>query len=287
MSSTSKIYQWGSDASRLYPKNRDVKLDTAAGKDVFGASFSSMMSKQLYGEFAKVLSSPRLFYAWTTPATTEVDLSGSGNTGTYQAFTTADQVAVGSCWTMLGDGSTKYVSIADSDTLSFGDGTNDSPFSVGGWVNLTDSANKQIILAKWNQTATTREWTLNYENTERLRLYLYDEDANKTTIRAASGATTVGWRFVVATYSGLGGASAGDGAVLYVDGAAITSTATNDANYVSMVNTNSPVYVGAREESGMAGFFASNMGCVFVEGSELTAAEIKQLYLSTRGFYKL
>ena len=45
------------------------------------------------------------------------------------------------------DGSVDYVSITDDDVFSFGDGSNDSPFSVEAWVYF-DATTSQGIVSK-------------------------------------------------------------------------------------------------------------------------------------------
>jgi hypothetical protein len=47
-----------------------------------------------------------------------------------------------------------YIDIPDSDTLSFGDGINDSPFTMSAWIKTTSSAGRGII-SKWGNTGTS------------------------------------------------------------------------------------------------------------------------------------
>ena len=45
------------------------------------------------------------------------------------------------------DGVDDYVNLGDSDDFSFGDGSNDSPFSISAWVKLNDitGTNKSLV----------------------------------------------------------------------------------------------------------------------------------------------
>ena len=56
------------------------------------------------------------------------------------------------------DGVSDYVEIADSDDLSFGDGTNDSPFSMSAWINVEDVSDGFYIINKGIPGSGTHEY---------------------------------------------------------------------------------------------------------------------------------
>ena len=60
--STKSNTLWVDDGTKVYPKNaRDIQLDTAAGKNIYGTSFSQMQTRRMYGEVSRIVSSPKLF----------------------------------------------------------------------------------------------------------------------------------------------------------------------------------------------------------------------------------
>ena len=46
------------------------------------------------------------------------------------------------------DGSSEKINCGDSDVLSFGDGSNDSPFSISLWFNLSTLTTPSCLLCK-------------------------------------------------------------------------------------------------------------------------------------------
>jgi len=42
------------------------------------------------------------------------------------------------------NGSSDYIDLGDSDSLSFGNSSTDSPFSISAWINMTDATKFRI-----------------------------------------------------------------------------------------------------------------------------------------------
>ena len=93
-------------------------------------------------------------------------------------------------------------------------------------------------------------------------------------------AISTGWHFFGVTYDSTGGATAANGIILYVDGAAVDSTNTDDATYTSMQNGASLVRIGAQESTGgvAENFWGDKIDEVSVFGDVLTPTEIASLY---------
>ena len=71
------------------------------------------------------------------------------------------------------NGTNAFVTIVDNNTLSFGDGVDDSPFRISAWIRMDDAANFPIISkGVYN---TTGEWSLRTTAAGKITLYLYDE----------------------------------------------------------------------------------------------------------------
>ena len=109
--------------------------------------------------------------------------------------------------------SSQYISISDTDSLSFGDGSNDLPFSCTAWVNPVDATNFQIAFKD-------TEWQFYLNSSDKLALFFEDESsgAYEYTTDSGSAISQNVWTHVAFTYNGVGGASANAGMKLYVNG---------------------------------------------------------------------
>ncbi|KKL21835.1 hypothetical protein LCGC14_2441470, partial [marine sediment metagenome] len=178
------------------------------------------------------------------------------------------------------------VEVADAAALSFGDATNDSPFSISAWVFVTYTDNIQRILTKWDSTTASPkyEWMLYLDSSEKLGLFLIDI-ATGDGKRLSDVSLTTGWHFVAATYDGSGGAAAGSGITLYVDGTVEASTATGFVSYVAMHNTTTKVVIGSSTEfdGNLGNYFADKIDNVTLFDIELTSANVSSLYNSGEG----
>lgn len=281
----------------------DLQLTATGGQigitgDLQGSLYSVSKQHEEIGILLDLLTAPKAIVGFTgTGATTSTEAgyeSGAGRTWTYSGGLTTDKIFQGQTYVYSFDGVDSYLSTPDSADMSFGDGSNDSAFSVGGWVQVVAGGSPQRIMAKYDITSgdTKREWFFTIAADEKLALYLFDESSAGIPGRATDGIlTTNTWYHVVATYDGTGGAGAasdplgGTNCVLYVNGVAVASTSTT-ATYTAMENTGSLVYVGADKAStAPANFFTGDMGRLFVTGEELSAATVWKMYESTRGEY--
>lgn len=163
----------------------------------------------------------------------------------------------------------------DSTNYSFGNGTVDTPFSVGAWIRPNAIASN-TIMAKYS--ATVREWRFWIDASGLLDLELFDESVDTTEIATSTVALTQGqWQFVVASYDGTETAPVVN---LYVNGTlANDGTTTEDGAYVAMENTATPLTVGC---SGVTATpvneFHGRMALPFITGKALSAAEVTTLY---------
>ena len=170
------------------------------------------------------------------------------------------------------DGVADYVSIADHNDFSFGDGsTTDSAFSVSGWV-FTNEATKCRIISKQD------EWLLTLNGSDKPLFSLYDNNASHQEQKVAADALTAGkWYHIVGTYDGTGGTSANGGMELYVNGESV-GTNTDAGTYAAMHNKSNAVLIGS---FGIDSSFTD--GCVTecsIWNKELSATEVTELYNS-------
>ena len=171
-------------------------------------------------------------------------------------------------------GTNEYVSIADSDTLSFGDGSTDSAFSLAAWIN-PDTVTGFRILSKC--TSTNAEYVWAVDGSGDLRIWLCDNNLSNTIgIEDTSSAVITGWQHVVMTYNG-GGSNAG--IKLYRNNNLLPTTGTNSGSFTAMENLEIPLEIGRLNYSGTS-FADGRMDDVAVIAKELTLAEIDKIYNS-------
>lgn len=99
----------------------------------------------------------------------------------------------------------------------------------------------------------------------------------------ADDALTIGWHFLSVTYAATdnGSATAANGIILYVDGVAVDSTKTNDADYVAMQDGAEEVRIGSQRNSGDSAnekFWNDKIDEVSIFSDVLTPTEIASLY---------
>jgi len=240
------------------------------------------------GILLEVLTAPVAIIGFTNDtyaaAQTELGLeNGAGRVWTYTSTNAPSKTTQGNAyvWSPAATADA-YLSTPDTADMSFGDGSNDSVMSVGGWIEVVNTGGSQRIISKSTGTSATSEWALSLGPTETLWLICYDASAGKLCYRNTNTPLSVGLHFVTVTKDATGGATAMDATVIYVDGVAVASTATNDDNYVAMENLAVVPQIG-RDTSGS--YFAGDLGRLFVTPEELTAAKVWQLFEKTRGYY--
>lgn len=204
--------------------------------------------------------------------TTTDNLTAAGatvNTGT--SFNMDDQFAV---------------EVNDNAAYSFGDGDDDSAFSIAAWVFVTASGDTQSILSKWDSTtgSADREWRLEINNDEELQFVIRDEDASASRGKSSSVLST-GWHFVVATYDGRGGTNASAGVNIYVDGVLDNAGGVTGGTYDSMVAGATKVVIGARYNTSgnLDDFFKDKIDNVAIFSEELTQASVTNMWNSGDG----
>ena len=256
--------------------------------EVSGDPWNDQRSYILAGEILEDATTPPLILAWIAPATTEVDLSGAGNNATYSNFATTDQIAKGMVWALsFYDGNNEYLTVGDDAAFSWDD-TGANPWSVCFWIEVVETAAIQTVIAKYDVQGTDREFKIVLDAAEKMELALFDEADDKEATNITDAALSAGWHFVVHTYDSTGGATAlsDTNSVWYVDGVAVAESQTNDAQYTGMVGGATDVTIGGYDTgAAVANFFQGDMGILWIEDVELSAATVWMYYMKTRGFY--
>ena len=176
------------------------------------------------------------------------------------------------------------ITISDHSDFSFGDGSDDTPFSVSAWIYLNEAGVQNGIVSK--DSSSQREWAFVVTANNNLRFWVVD--GNTTSGHAyqsrASGTIMddyVGkWCHVVGTYNGVGGNDAANGLKVYLNGEQVDTTDINGGtgdDYVAMENGTADIVIGdnpvnANYELG------GSVTEVSIWGTELSQTEINELY---------
>ena len=103
--------------------------------------------------------------------------------------------------------------------LSFGDGTNDSPFTFALWYKNTNDVANGLLLSKLDDSVRG-EYKVHLDGDGKVSVYLYDYvsgvDTASTITDSAVAEIANGWVHIVCTYDGGGGATAANGLKIYI-----------------------------------------------------------------------
>lgn len=213
--------------------------------------------------------------------TAVVDADGATHNGVASSntedMTTTDADSTANAALSLGD--SDYITVTDHGDFSFGDGTDDSPFTFLGWFNYTSDGGVQAFLAK--NEAAKDEWYFFASATDKLTLEITDQSASKEIVVVADNAITDGWHFIAVTYAGVQepdaivvGPASTVGIRFYIDWVEVSVTiGTLDAGYIAMEDLGSEVCIGATSNAHIAKF-VGDIDNIAILSKALTAVEI-------------
>ncbi len=206
------------------------------------------------------------------PGTAPADYSRRGNTlaaggGAVESWDTAPTYYRSKLHYTF-NGTDEYFETTGTD-FHFDDSAGQG-FSIITQLQFTNSATERVIVGKREAAETNMKWSLRLTTDHKLKVTLHDHGANKTCDATTNSALAVGTQYRVGvTYLGTGGATAASGIYIYVNGAAVVVTATNDADYVKMQDNVNYVNIGSID--GVNGNYVGWLALVGVTGTELTA----------------
>ncbi len=173
-------------------------------------------------------------------------------------------------------GNTSTIQVADNDSLSFGNGTSDSPFTISLMVkfNITGAS---MLINKSN--GSFREYDIFYDTgSNQLIWRIYNNGSTSSSIKvsydwSANGQTTGVWYSIIGTYNGSG---LNSGLKLYVDSLIVGSAATT-GTYTAMLNSSSPIYIG-KFATITAVSLNGYMDEISIFNKELNSSEVSEIY---------
>lgn len=197
------------------------------------------------------------------------------NTSTQTVGITSALAQVNNVYSMAFDGTNDYIDLGDSDDLSFGNGSTDSPFSISAWVNMTDATNF-ITIAK--DATGGREYVIRTLSDDKLYFYLLDSSSNGYIGRISPAVTSNqgNWIHTVYTYNGN---SSSSGIKIYLNGSSVDNVDYQGGSYTAMENTNTALNIG-RQERGL-NYTSGLIDEVAIFNVELTAQEVQNIYNAT------
>jgi len=162
------------------------------------------------------------------------------------------------------DGVNQYMSVPDSNDLSFGDGVTDNPFTISTWIKPTLDTGFDDLITK------PTEYQINI-STSYLYFKLMDNSVN-IYIRARLTINNTelkdgNWHHVTCTYDGSG---VNSGLKVYIDGSLYTTVNNSLGSYTAMDNLGGDVGIGDTTYSG-------NIDQTILWDKELTFDEIREL----------
>ena len=130
--------------------------------------------------------------------TTWTDTIG-GNNGTLTGGTSHSDGPFPEAGYVEFDGSTEYLSIADSADFSFGTGD----YTMEAWIYPTSTGSYPLIIAQYENTSTTASWFFSLgNNTTTVEYYAYSPDGNLSPYLSGGTAPLNTWTHVAVTRSG-------------------------------------------------------------------------------------
>lgn len=181
------------------------------------------------------------------------------------------------------NGTSNYLTCPDANDLTFGNGATDSPFTLIHY-GRPSSGVVSTFFSK-NGNAAEQEYQFFANGAGVLISFLVDDSAVVQPQRVSdAGAPVDSFHTYVQTYDATGGATAANGIVQLVDGAVVSSTATNNASYVAMENKANPGCVGASTGQ-TARFYGGKYGCLLICSGALSAATVLSTHYTLRGYF--
>lgn len=258
---------------------------TGAVTDNNGSNIFHRLNQQLVINTIKnnVTSSSNIrrlcFFDETGATTTIKDRSSNLTNMTLSAnASTLSPTVVGSCRN-LNFTSSAYWEFADSNDLSFGNGTADSAFSIVTLMNLNSLSAASTILAKRDKTTGNTQLEYDFQiDTNKLVFWCIDNSTNGYIGRyynVAISGDIGSWHVYAGTYSG---SSSAAGFKIYRDGSQIDNNNYVGGSYTAMENLTAKVGNYSTSAGGTREYISNaKQGFIMIIAEELTATQVKNI----------
>jgi hypothetical protein len=166
---------------------------------------------------------------------------------------------------------TESLMVADSSDFTFGNGSNDSPFSVIAVINKHTTSD-QIIISKAAVlgAASGKEWWLDTESSGKVCAYVSDKASNGNLHAITDAALTNDtWYVLIVTYDGSGSST---GLKIYINGVLPAQTNAETGTYTAMNNTTADLYIARPAD--VYGYYEGKGTWFSVTAKELNPQEV-------------
>ena len=184
------------------------------------------------------------------------------------------------------DGVDDHVSFAApvGSAFSFTNSTDDTPFTVTGWVKMEADAFDYGIVSKYGSSTSTQEWTIYTSSSGKLVFTLKDGGGDYVGFETSDAMTEyIGqYIYLTVTYAGAGPnsgnafGSAFDGMSFFINGKPTLIVELSSGTYSGMSSTAQAVTIGRSYSATFS--YKGEIRDVKLFNKELSAAEVKELY---------
>ncbi len=178
------------------------------------------------------------------------------------------------------------VTVPDNDIFSFGNSSNNFPFSISTWVKINDATNVWIVSKDDETTGDTKmEFQLYINSSDFLNFTIYDQSSGGYIGRLTNTAFPEGsWHHIVAAYDG--GISEHSSIKLYIDGLRADKTPTAGGSFSTIDNTTAPLMIGywIRQDGNPGNFYDGQMDDLKIFNYALTQPQVQTLYNQDSAF---
>ncbi|MDH3975627.1 MAG: LamG domain-containing protein [Deltaproteobacteria bacterium] len=176
------------------------------------------------------------------------------------------------------DGVDDRIAIPDDPGLSFGDGTNDSSFSISLWIRHDGTILNNMGLVSQDSPAGIRGWGLSLIHISGKHypyFALYDNSPTNRIVRRSIGTEVPidTWCHLVATYDG---SSLSSGMKIYLDTSRVDDDHDNSGTYAAMHDLSVDFSIGYAVTGSY--YFKGNIDEVNVWNRELSSVEVAELW---------
>ena len=179
------------------------------------------------------------------------------------------------------DGTDDYIDFGDPNSLSFGNGSTDSAFSISQWWYM-DSAASFRGVQKFANSSTDGEYRLNTITSGILKFSLFDLNmSHQIGLQSNSNLSAYQstWINVVGTYLGN---SSSSGLKVYLNGSILSTSSDNAGSYIAMQNTSQPFKIGRLTST----YANGKISCTQIYNKELSASEVLQNYNALKNRFR-
>ena len=166
--------------------------------------------------------------------TTVSDMSSNSNNGTMTNMASDDWISnslFAQNYALDLDGSNDYIQVADNNSLDIS-----GSITISAWIYPTNIANKDGIISKRTSIENSGDWAFRFTSTAKLKLLIWDGDANNGSTSSANAISTNTWTHIAFSHN-----NSTNTTKFYING---SLDATGTGLSKNLAGNNSNVYIG-------------------------------------------